>query len=62
MTLYDIAFIILVATIALWLTWELIPGPAKKYWRYLWQTKKDHKAGWYNRKWIVSFRNGVGRG
>lgn len=61
MKIVDVAFITLVVTIVLWILWELIPGHAKKYWSYIWQTRKDHKAGWYNRKWIWSFRNGIGR-
>ena len=58
--IYDIAFIVLVTTLALWLIWEFIPDPTKKYWHYIWMVRKDRKLG-QHRKYIFSFRNGVGR-
>jgi len=61
MKLIDIAFVIFAATIVLWIIWELIPDPAKKYWKYLRMVRKDIKQG-KPRKYIFSFRNGIGTG
>lgn len=58
MKLYDIAFWIVIIACSLRLIWEMIPDPAKKYWSYVRQNRKDHKAGWFDRKWVWSFRNG----
>lgn len=58
MKIEDIAIIVLIVTIVPWIMWDFIPGHVKKYWGYIWQTRKDHKAGWYNRRWIWSFRAG----
>jgi len=51
----DIAFIIFVVTTVLWIIWEIIPEPFKKYWHYIWQTRRDFKE---NRKgkYVFSFR------
>lgn len=56
----DIAFWILIVIAGLWLIWDLIPDPAKKYWHYLRMLKQDRKLG-KSRKYIFSFRNGFGQ-
>lgn len=60
MKIEDIAFFVLMAVGILWLIWEFIPDPAKKYWRYIWMVRQDRKSG-RHRKYIFSFRNGIGR-
>jgi len=61
MKLVDMAFVIFAATVVLWIIWELIPDPAKKYWNYLRMVRKDFKQG-KPRKYTFSFRNGIGTG
>lgn len=61
MKLVDIAFIVFAATVALWLIWELIPDPAKKWWKYCRMVRQDQRSG-RRRKYIFSFRNGIGTG
>lgn len=56
--LYNIAFFTVIAVAGLWLIWELIPDPAKKYWNYLRMVRQDRKLG-RKRKYIFSFRNGI---
>jgi len=60
LTLTDILFIFSASILIVLLIWEMIPDPAKKYWRYLRMIRKDQKSG-QRRKYIFSFRNGVGR-
>ncbi len=59
MKIVDIAFIIFAATVVLWLIWELIPDPAKKYWGYIRMVKRDRKLG-RRCKYTFSFRTGIG--
>lgn len=37
------------------LIWEMIPDPAKKYWGYIWQVRKDQRKG-RRRKWTFIWR------
>ncbi len=60
MKIGDIAFWILIVTAGLWLIWELIPDPAKKWWNYGRMVRQDRKSG-KRRTYIFTFRNGVGR-
>ena len=60
MNIGDIAFWILVVTVSLWLIWDLVPDPVKKYWNYGMMLRQDRKSG-KKRTYIFSFRNGVGR-
>lgn len=54
----DIAFIIFATAFISRIVWEVIPDCVKKYWSYQKQTRKDHKVGWFNRRWIWIFKNG----
>lgn len=56
--LFEIAFWIVIAGCGTWLIWEMIPDPAKKYWKYIRMVRQDRKSG-KPRKYIFSFRNGV---
>ena len=58
--IYEIAFWTLIIVAGLWLIWEMVPDPAKKYWNYIRMTRKDRKLG-IKRKYIFSFRNGIGQ-
>ena len=60
MKLIDIAFWIVIITCSLWLIWELIPDPAKKWWKYGRMVRQDRKSG-KRRSYVFTFRNGVGR-
>ncbi len=55
-----IAFWTLIVVGGLWLIWEFIPDPTKKHWGYLRMVRKDRKLN-RRRKYIFSFRNGVGQ-
>ena len=58
--LFAIAFWIIIVGCGGWLIWELIPDFVKKYWNYQKMLRVDRKKG-QRRKYIFSFRNGVGR-
>ncbi len=60
MKIEDIAFWIIIIVCSLWIIWDLIPGPPKKYLGYLLMLRQDRKSG-KSRTYIFSFRNGIGR-
>jgi len=57
--LFEIAFWILIGSCGVLLIWEMIPDPAKKYWKYLRMVRQDQKSG-KRRSYIFKFRNGIG--
>lgn len=59
LNLTDILFIVFATIFVVLLIWELIPDSAKKYWKYIRMVRQDRKRG-RTRKYIFSFRNGVG--
>lgn len=52
----DVCYIVFAAVCLFLLIKEFIPDHVKKYWSYIRQNDKDHKKGWFNRKWIFTFK------
>lgn len=61
MSLFDLAFWTLAATLLLWLIWEFIPGVAKEYWLYLYEMRKNLRARRKPGRYSFTFKVGSQR-